>query len=77
MKAIETSGHIDAKGKLSLKHALKARNKNVKVIILFDEPNDEDDKQLLKYATSNPAFEFLKEPEEDIYSVKDGKPLND
>jgi hypothetical protein len=24
-----------------------------------------------------PAFDFLKDPEEDIYSINDGKPFND
>jgi hypothetical protein len=28
-------------------------------------------------AAKNPAFDFLKEPEEDIYTPADGKPFDD
>ena len=29
----------------------------------------------LKASLSNPAFEYLRDPEEDIYSISDGKPF--
>ena len=31
----------------------------------------------LKTLTANPVFDFLKEPEEDIYTLADGIPFND
>lgn len=31
----------------------------------------------LKAVTRNPTFDFLKEPEEDIYTLADGKPFHD
>lgn len=31
----------------------------------------------LKAALGNPAFDFLKDPEEDIYTLADGKPFHD
>lgn len=31
----------------------------------------------LKAAARNPAFDFLKDPEEDIYTLDDGKPFSD
>jgi hypothetical protein len=27
--------------------------------------------------SKNPSFDFLNEPEEDVYSLKDGEPFND
>ncbi len=31
----------------------------------------------LRSVSNNPAFDFLKEPGEDIYSLNNGKPLHD
>ena len=36
-----------------------------------------DDATWLRAAARNPAFNFLKEPHEDIYTVADGKPFHD
>ena len=36
-----------------------------------------DEKEWLQAAATNPAFDFLKEPEEDIYTLADGKPFYD
>ncbi|MDO8726521.1 MAG: hypothetical protein Q7J35_10680 [Candidatus Methanoperedens sp.] len=36
-----------------------------------------DEKEWLDAVTSNPAFDFLKEPEEDIYTSEDGRPFQD
>ena len=35
----------------------------------------EEETEWLRAATINPAFDFLKEPEEDIYTLADGKPF--
>lgn len=78
MKAIETTGTIDQKGILKLNKSLHFRNRKVRIIILVDEKNDgEEDSLWLKSISSNPAFDFLKDKEEDIYSLSDGKPFND
>ena len=38
---------------------------------------DDDDEALwLKSISKNPAFEFLMDKDEDIYSIHDGEPLN-
>jgi hypothetical protein len=47
----------------------------VRVIILISEEGDIDEQEWLRAAAVNPAFDFLKEPEEDIYTLADGKPL--
>jgi hypothetical protein len=39
--------------------------------------NHSDDTEWLKAAACNPVFDFLKDPEEDIYSLEDGRPFHD
>ncbi|MCH7396980.1 hypothetical protein MM213_17830 [Belliella sp. R4-6] len=74
MKAIEIKSKTNKKGHLKLDLGLKEADKNVKVLILMEEElNDEND--WLKVVSNNPAFDFLKEEEEDIYTIEDGNEL--
>jgi len=77
MKAIETTGIINARGKLVLDEPLLAvAPTRVRVIILLPEETDIDEMKWLRAAARNPAFDFLKEPdEEDIYTLADGRPF--
>jgi hypothetical protein len=76
MKAIEITGKIDNKGILTIDRPLKLHNKQVKIIILIPEEEDEmDDALWLQAVSSNPAFDFLEEEEEDIYTIEDGEPI--
>jgi hypothetical protein len=78
VKAIETTGTVDVQHRLLLDEPLPvAGPKRVRVIILFPEEADINEKEWLYAAASNPAFDFLKEPEEDIYTSEDGKPFHD
>jgi hypothetical protein len=79
MRAIELSSKTDVSGFLKIEYKLNKSNSNVRVIILFDEePNDPDEEKLwLMSISKNPAFDYLKEPEENIYSLQDGDSLND
>lgn len=78
MKAIETTGTIDEQHRLIIDETLPIAEKSkVRVIILLPEESDIDEKEWLRTATTNPAFDFLKEPEEDIYTKNDGKPFHD
>ena len=36
-----------------------------------------DEHQWIQAVANNPAFDFLKEPEEDSYTLADGKPFHD
>lgn len=75
MKTIEIRSKTNKKGLLKLDLGMKEADKNVKVLILLeDEINEEND--WLKVISNNPAFDFLKEEEEDIYSLEDGKKYN-
>ncbi|PSR18270.1 hypothetical protein C8255_08275 [filamentous cyanobacterium CCP3] len=78
MKAYELPATVMANGHLTwpdfqLDPALK--DAQVRVIVLVEEANDLSDDDWLKAATQNPAFDFLQDAEEDIYSVSDGKPF--
>jgi tetratricopeptide (TPR) repeat protein len=41
------------------------------------EEGEIDESEWLRAAATNPAFDFLKEPEEDIYTLDDGRPFNE
>jgi hypothetical protein len=76
-RAIEIAGKIDAHRHLVLDDDLPIKGpRNVRVIILVPEEEDIDESEWLQAASENPAFDFLKDPEEDIYSISDGKPFN-
>ena len=78
MKAIETTGAIDDQRQLHLDAPLPiAGPSQVRVIILFPEEADINEAEWLRAAASNSAFDFLKEPAEDIYTLADGKPFYD
>jgi hypothetical protein len=78
LKALEVAGTIDEQRQLHLDDPLPIVGPSrVRVIILIPEESDMDEKEWLQAAVSNPAFDFLKEPEEDIYTLADGKPFHD
>ena len=78
MKAIEMTGTIDEHNQLRLDGELPVSGPaRVKVIVLYPLQDDWDESEWLRAAVRNPTFEFLKEAQEDIYSVGDGKPFND
>lgn len=79
-KAIETTATIDEKRQLVLDEPLPVvgpKKVRVIIIILLQEEIDIDEKEWLKLASVNNVFDFLKEPEEDIYTSSDGKPFHD
>ncbi|MFA4957454.1 MAG: hypothetical protein WC556_10845 [Candidatus Methanoperedens sp.] len=78
IKAIETTGTIDVQHRLFLDEPLSVPGPTrVRVIILLPEDADIDEKEWLYAAASDPAFDFLKEPEEDLYTSEDGRPFHD
>ena len=77
-KAIEATGTIDADRRLVLDGPLPVIGPaRVRVIILLPEETDIGEKEWLRVANANPAFDFLKETEEDIYTIEDGRPFYD
>ena len=78
LKALEVVGTIDEQRRLQLDEPLPIVGPGpVRVIILIPEETDLDEQEWLQVAAINPAFDFLKEPEEDIYTLADGKPFHD
>jgi hypothetical protein len=74
-RAIEMTGTIDERRQLHLDEQLPvAGPSRVRVIILLSQELDADERDWLRAASANPAFEFLKDPKEDIYSLSDGRP---
>ena len=77
LQAVELIGTIDEKGQLHLDEPISAVGQGrVRVILLPEEAKIRENKWL-KAAASNPAFDFLKDPAEDIYTLDDGQPFND
>lgn len=83
MQAIEATGTINNEGYLQLDRPLASRKaQRVRIIVLLAETDnaeadDIDAQEWRSAAATNPAFAFLHDAEEDIYSLEDGKPLND
>ncbi len=77
-RAIETTGEIDSERHLVLDAPLPISGPaKVRVIILIPEESDISEKEWLYAASRNPSFDFLNDPEEDIYTLDDGKPFHD
>ena len=80
MKAFEINTKTDKSGHLKIDIPLKKENQKVRLLILLnedDESSNEDEQQWLYSISKNPSFDFLNEPEEDIYSLNDGEPVDD
>ena len=75
LTAIETTATIGTNRQLLLDEDLpRNASSKVRVIVLFDE-DDFSEKEWLKAASENDAFDFLDDEVEDIYTLEDGKPL--
>ena len=78
MRAIEITSKTDKSGHLRIDYQLNKYERNVRVLILLeDEYEQEEEKLWMNSISKNPSFDFLSEPAEDVYSLKDGEPFND
>jgi hypothetical protein len=76
--AIEVTGTIDEHHQLRLDDTLPVSGPTrVRVIVLYPPNGALDENEWLQAASQNPAFADLADPEEDIYSLADGKPFHD
>lgn len=76
LTAIETTGIIEQSGKIVIDETFLVNAPTaVRVIVLFPEAEDLNEREWLQAASKNEAFDFLNDPDEDIYSLTDGKPL--
>lgn len=77
LTAIETTGTIEQNGKIVIDETFAVNSPtSVRVIVLFPESEDLNESEWLQAAAKNEAFDFLKDADEDIYSLTDGKPLD-
>ena len=78
MNAIETAGVVDAQHQLRPDKPLPiAGQSRVRVIVLVPEEADTSEVAWAKAVATSPAFNFLKDAAEDIYSAAGGKPFHD
>jgi hypothetical protein len=78
MTAIETTGVVDAQHQLQLDAPLPIPGQSrVRVIVLVPEAEDISEAAWTKAVAANPAFDFLKDAAEDVYTATDGKPFHD
>jgi hypothetical protein len=77
MKAIEVVGTLEEGRRVRLDEPLPPDVVGrVRLIILVDE-DEPSDRDWLRGATQGGAFDFLNAPEEDRYTLRDGKPFDD
>ncbi|MDE0472799.1 MAG: hypothetical protein OXH57_12760 [Ekhidna sp.] len=77
-KALEIRSKTDRRGYLKIKEKLGVAEEDVRVCIFFGQEEADDESLLYLHSISkNPAFDFLSDPAEDIYSLTDGVPVND
>ncbi|MBI4703324.1 MAG: hypothetical protein HY744_19580 [Deltaproteobacteria bacterium] len=80
MRAIETTGTVDGDRLLHLDEPLPVPGPGrVRVIVLFGDHDagETSEAEWLRAAVANPAYAFLREPAEDVYSLADGRPFHD
>lgn len=75
-KAIELTATIDARRRLVLDAPLPLAGPTRVRVIILPEDVEIDEKEWLHSAAVNQSFDFLNEPEEDIYTLGDGKPFH-
>ncbi|MDA3812242.1 MAG: hypothetical protein PF518_18135 [Spirochaetaceae bacterium] len=81
IKKIELIGHIDKNHHLIVDQQLPFAPGDVNIIVFPSNEIVEDDDistmDILRTAQAGGAFDFLNDPEEDIYTLEDGVPFND
>jgi len=78
LTAIETAGTVNECHELVLDDALPIPGPmRVRVIVLYAPVKEWNEGEWLSAATLNPAFDSLRDPEEDIYTLTDGRPYRD
>lgn len=74
LTAIEMTGTVDQYRRLKLDGELPiAGPRKVRVIVLYPLDEEWNESEWLYPAAQNPAFDYLKDPQEDICTLSDGK----
>ena len=73
MEAFEKIVHFDEEGNLLLQLGKDFSKKEAKVVVLIKD-DEITEKEWLSVAMKSGAYDFLKNPAEDIYTMEDGVP---
>lgn len=73
MEAIEKIVQFDEEGNTTLKLGKHFSKKNAKIVVLIKD-DEITENEWLSFAVRGGAFDFLKDPAEDIYTMEDGEP---
>lgn len=77
LTAIELCGTINEFHQLELDTMIPvAGPKRVRIIVLYQSDSDDGEEEWIHSAIHNPAFDYLNDPQEDVYSISDGKPFD-
>ncbi len=77
MRAIEATGILNTQGQLQLDMPRpQAKPSRVRIIMPISDDDDLNPGEWENAIATNPRFAFLNDPEEDIYTLEDGKPVN-
>lgn len=77
-RTLELTGCVDDQHRLQVDASLPDVVPGpVRVLVLIPDPDDISEAEWARAAATNPAFAFLNDPEEDVYSPTDGKPFHD
>ena len=77
-QVFSTTGTIDSEGRLQVDAALPDSGPSqVQVLVLFPDDTEIGERAWLRAAAANPAFDFLHDAVEEIYTPADGKPFHD
>jgi bifunctional DNA-binding transcriptional regulator/antitoxin component of YhaV-PrlF toxin-antitoxin module len=72
VQTLKMTAQVDGMGQLIIeKPLLSVLNKQVKIVVLVEEEGT-----WLHSLSVNPAFDFLKDDAEDIYTLEDGQPFD-
>jgi hypothetical protein len=79
MSVIEINSKTDSKGLLRFNYKLNKSNRRVRILIMVDDNKKSTDEEALwmQSIASNPAFDFLHDTVEDVYSITDREPIDD
>ena len=76
-KVIEVNGIVNEQHQLFFEEPLtEIPSGKVRVFLMFENENEISEKEWLASAMRNPAFDFLRDEREDIYTLLDGRPLS-
>jgi hypothetical protein len=77
-RAIETTATINADHQLVLDEPLPVAGPvRVRVIVFLSEQPDIEEAEWLRAGTNSGVFDFLNAPEEDLYTLADGRTFRD